>query len=81
MIRLSSNQPTNRGEGVGGLEEISQRIYRHICIAHGRRQQCSKGRGEGVGGMKDICNGVKEKKKRKEKTIYKHGLIMEQNLY
>lgn len=85
MIRLLSNLLKNRGEGVRVLEEISQRINRHIYIAYGHRQQCSKGRGWGVGGMRDTCNGVKKKKKKKpkqtEKIIYKHGLITEENLY
>ena len=30
-----------RWEGVGGPEEISERTYMHICVAHG--QQCVEG--------------------------------------
>ena len=31
----------------GGLEEISQTTYMHICKAHGHRQLCGEGRGWG----------------------------------
>ena len=34
---------SQRGGGEGGLEEISQRIYMYICIAHGHSQQCAEG--------------------------------------
>ena len=38
-----------RWEGVGRLEEISQRTYIYTCIAHGHRQQHGDGWGQRVG--------------------------------
>ena len=38
------------GEG-GGLEEIKQRTYMHVCITHGHRQLCGQGQG-GAGGVR-----------------------------
>ena len=38
---------SQRGRGWGSLEEISQRTYMHVCIAHGHRHQWGEG---GVGG-------------------------------
>ena len=67
------NKPTDLKRGVGwgwGLEEISLRTYKHLCIAHSHRQQCGEGRG-GMGaewkGAKlreigDICNSVNNTK-------------------
>ena len=37
--------PRQRGEGRGELEEISQRTYMLICIAHGHKQPGGEGRG------------------------------------
>ena len=49
--------------GWGGMEEISQRTYMHVCKTHGHRQQCGEGQErrsmveEGKGWEKeDICN-------------------------
>ena len=63
-----------RGEGVGGLEEISQRTYMYLCMAHGHRPQCVESWGFGAvqRGTKeekigDICNKVNNKKKETKK--------------
>ena len=60
--------PRQRGEGRGELEEISQRTYMLICIAHGHKQPGGEGRGGWVEGAKwgqieETCSSANNTKK------------------
>ena len=44
---MEQTDRSQRGWWRGGLEEISQRMYRQVSTAHGHRQQCGKGGGWG----------------------------------
>ena len=44
---MEQTDRSQRGGVDGGMEEISQRTYMHVCKAPGHRQQCGKGRGSG----------------------------------
>ena len=90
MNRINDEQNKTRGmdtwnrwtdlreEGLGGLEEISQRTYTRVCKAHGHRQQCGErpgvdGQGLGGrvrGGKWDISSSV-DNKKIKMRNIFK----------
>ena len=55
--RTLENSQTDRSQkgGVQGrwqLEKISQRIYLHIFVAHGHKQQCGEGGGGGTAGWR-----------------------------
>ena len=62
------------------LEEISQRTYMHICIAHGDRQRCGEGGGGngwsrakgGKWGSNVIVSTIKKFKKTNKKPYSTH---------
>ena len=47
---MEQTDRSQRGGDRRGLEEISQKTYMHICIAHGHRQLSGKDWRMGLGG-------------------------------